>query len=86
MSLHLCLDITPLSILSTFFHKKTIRMTKNVPWAFFAFFAMLFGIFPFVFLIKGMKFGVEETKDITLYANLAYFILQKKEKHALVTS
>jgi uncharacterized membrane protein len=45
-------------------------MTKKISWALFASFAMLIGIFPFVFLIKGMKFGIEETKDITLYANL----------------
>jgi uncharacterized membrane protein len=45
-------------------------MTKNVSWALFAFFAMLIGVLPFIILSKGMKFGVEETKDITLYANL----------------
>jgi uncharacterized membrane protein len=45
-------------------------MTKNVSWALFAFFAMLIGVLPFIILSKGMKFGVEETKDITLYTNL----------------
>jgi uncharacterized membrane protein len=49
-------------------------MTKKISWALFAFFAILIGIMPFIILIKGMKFGIEETKDITLYANLFWKI------------
>lgn len=45
-------------------------MTKKISWAFFAFFALLIGIMPFIILAKGMKFGVEDTKDAALYTNL----------------
>jgi uncharacterized membrane protein len=45
-------------------------MIKKIAWALFAFFAILIGIMPFIILIKGMKFGVEETKDAALYLNL----------------
>jgi uncharacterized membrane protein len=45
-------------------------MTKKISWAIVALFAMIIGVMPFILLTKGIKFGVEETKDITLYANL----------------
>ncbi len=44
-------------------------MTKKITWVFFAFFAILIGIMPFIILAKGLKFGIEETKDAVLYAN-----------------
>jgi uncharacterized membrane protein len=59
-----------LSIFHLFFTKKTIRMIKKLSWALFAFFAILIGTMPFIILSKGMKFGVEETKDAALYLNL----------------
>jgi uncharacterized membrane protein len=45
-------------------------MTKKISWVLFAFFAILIGIMPFITLIAGVKFGVEETKDAALYLNL----------------
>jgi uncharacterized membrane protein len=58
------------------FSQKTYnsKMTKKVSWALFAFFAILIGIFPFVFLLKGIQFGVENTKDAALFANLFWKI------------
>ena len=45
-------------------------MTKKISWALFALFAMLIGTMPFITLAMGLKFGIEDTKDIALYANL----------------
>ncbi len=46
-----------------------MNLTKKISWALFAFFAILIGIMPFITLINGIKFGIEETKDATLYLN-----------------
>jgi uncharacterized membrane protein len=47
-----------------------MNLTKKISWALFALFAILIGIMPFITLIAGVKFGIEETKDAALYLNL----------------
>ncbi len=48
----------------------SLIMVKKILWALFIIFALLIGSMPFILLFKGMKFGIEEIKDPSLYANL----------------